>query len=403
MPINYRKIFVYGFFTIGISCSAISHHLILLAQFFLSENIGNYIFYLVWVILAFVTYKEWKRCIVKSIFYHWIIWTIFIMASILLCYKEQMTYFSIGMKSILWFLPLVTFGFFIKKYMYVISDIIYLLPTLFNLIVFGCFALGISGVTEAASQDFGYDALAGSLLALGLLYKKFSVIQFCNVIISCYCIILCGERGPLVSFIIVFIMFIIRKIIKDMKAMIWGSFFVLLGVFFLITQYEAILSLIAQHILTLGTSTHTLKWLIESSGGFEGESRLNIYLSGIKYLTDHVVLGSGAFCDRIYLHDAIKQFTQSTVGSYPHNIFLEWCMQWGAVIGLMIGMYFIYIIYKNYIQCDDEIKITTLMFLIGVGFLPLLVSRSYIEHRMFWVLFGYLLSYKVCCKNELKF
>lgn len=392
MLINYKKIFLYVFFTIGILCAAVSHHLVLLSQFFLSETVGNFIFYFLWGVFAFVSYRCWRKCLYKDIFVIWIIWTLFIMLSVLFCGREQDIYFFIGLKSIMWFFPLFILGVFFRSFLEYIDNIVYLLPTLFNLIIIGCFVFGISGITEAASQDFGYDALAGGLIALGLLNKQCSVLQIFNVLVSFYCIILCGERGPLMSFIIILMILVIRKLFINKKNILVGGIFLLIGGVWLLVQYEYIINIIVEHIFFMGTSTHTLRWFVESNLSLEGESRINIYLSGLESLKDHIFVGLGAFNDRIYMYDVMKLFLPGTIGSYPHNIFLEWCMQFGAIPGIMGGSYFLYLMYKSYIKCDDGIKLTIFFFLVGVGFLPLLVSRSYIEHRMFWVLLGYLLS-----------
>lgn len=87
--------------------------------------------------------------------------------------------------------------------------------------------------------------------------------------------------------------------------------------------------------------------------------------------------GHGIFGDRYFLD-----------GTYAHNIFLEVWLDFGIILGTLVLLFLIVFITKTFLRSNDK-KLFLLFF--SLGFMPLLVSGSYLISIMFSILIGFLI------------
>lgn len=110
-------------------------------------------------------------------------------------------------------------------------------------------------------------------------------------------------------------------------------------------------------------------------------------------IAENPILGYGVGADR------------GIIGGYVHNIFLEIFLHYGIVVGIILFTIFFYWCFKlyfnkNFLQYNGGRLFFIMMFLFG--FVPMLVSGSYLIDISFAVMIGYLLRFNVT-KKQVKF
>ena len=78
------------------------------------------------------------------------------------------------------------------------------------------------------------------------------------------------------------------------------------------------------------------------------------------------------------------------LGTYTHNLFLDLFMHYGVVFGVLIVVAFMTIISVSFYKSENKM-FTFLMFCFG--FLPLMVSGTYLVEAALWIYLGY------CCRK----
>jgi len=81
----------------------------------------------------------------------------------------------------------------------------------------------------------------------------------------------------------------------------------------------------------------------------------------------------------------------SILGAYSHNFFIEIMISSGVILGSIIIMIYIYHLIKN-IQLSNKESRLLIIFWFSIGFIPLLVSGTYLTSIQFWVLLGLIIN-----------
>ena len=91
---------------------------------------------------------------------------------------------------------------------------------------------------------------------------------------------------------------------------------------------------------------------------------------------------------------------------YPHNLFLEWAMQWGVLYAIfqILFILLLFIYFRRWLLRDESLII--LVPIIVYQFTLLLFSGSYMQEPLYWFSIAFLLSFNtkknfVCKKNTL--
>ena len=126
-------------------------------------------------------------------------------------------------------------------------------------------------------------------------------------------------------------------------------------------------------LINYGISSRTLDLLMQDNIHLSGRDVL--YQIIIKNIAENPILGIGLAGDRKLL------------GTYSHNFLIEILSGFGVVIGGTIIVLIILISYWNF-KSSDEIYSNLFLIWFSVGFLPLLVSGSYLTDFSFWIFLG---------------
>lgn len=126
------------------------------------------------------------------------------------------------------------------------------------------------------------------------------------------------------------------------------------------------------------------------NGGFlKDDGRSNIASTSLDYIRNHLLIGSGVGNDRIFIQREVYWPAVSMNGCYSHNFFLEVGMQFGLILGLILCCLLAFLIIRRYNRCALLQEKLLLIGLVFAGFLPLMVSGSYLRWDLFYALVGF--------------
>lgn len=241
------------------------------------------------------------------------------------------------------------------------------------------------------SQDTGYQALLPFIVLICEFYRNKRVADLFGTIFSTLLILMSGARGPLFCAIISFVIYCIFIIGKDNRKKIYLMVLFFFAALMVLLFYENILESLISLFQSIGASTRSIEGLLYSTIS-DDENRTRMKMIAWEYAKGHPFLGSGFINDRRIIHDTVSAKAATAYGTYCHNFFFEILMQFGLFPGSLIGLYCINKLIKS-ISTDVPIYARNLaIVLITMGFLPLMVSRSYLTHSYFYLLIGFLLA-----------
>jgi hypothetical protein len=217
------------------------------------------------------------------------------------------------------------------------------------------------------SMSYSYYLLLPSLVFVSQRKIIFNI----AFLITCIMMLMLGSRGAL---IIAILYAFSLWLIESKKKSILFLFIVIICIGIFSNGALSFLQTIADKS---GVSSRTLRLILEGNIA-ESSSRLAIYSDTWDSILNRPLLGHGVYGDRVVLN-----------GLYCHNIFLEILHNFGLIFGgglLLILFFFIFSVFQ---RSDEDNKKMILLF-ICFGFLPFLVSGSYLNYPEFGVFLGFL-------------
>ncbi len=206
-------------------------------------------------------------------------------------------------------------------------------------------------------------------------------------------ILLCGSRSPLLSLILFTVLYFIlfNKKNSRKKIVFFTLVLFLFIVFLMIISNKELLKILYEWILnTTGKYSRTLYELIYGQGILDLHGRENIYTLFFCNITHFLLNGYGLAGDRIFLLD--------TVYIYAHNIFVEIWLEFGILAGTGLIIVLLAVLlypFKMKIKFENIIFYTMLLSIV-IG--KLLLSNSWIQEPLFYLLIGLSLSAKTKSK-----
>ena len=232
----------------------------------------------------------------------------------------------------------------------------------------------------------GYSQFNGYLLlyAMGLLFVawmsagiKADYILVTVILVFC---LLMGARGPFLFCALLSVYGLYYRN-KGSKHIIIGTIlllFLCIGVSFF---WKDILVFLSSQ-LGDSASMRSINKLLE--GEFLKDSlRMTHYSWSVEYIKEHIFWGCGLVNDRILINRAFPSLGEP-IGCYPHNFFLEVGMQYGMVFGFVILILLAKKVFCQYYRYRNMTERILLISLIFMGFLPLMVSGSYLTWSAFY-------------------
>jgi hypothetical protein len=220
------------------------------------------------------------------------------------------------------------------------------------------------------SMSLSYYLLLPTLV---FIYQEKITYKFLSVL-SLLIILFLGSRGP-------FIFALFYYAVITLLSIKLNSFKSYLSIGFLFIILILIISVDAINLLSfvenvLGINSRTLNMLI--SGTIDSDSgRGDIAKIVIDNILNNNLWGYGIYGDRYFLN-----------GTYAHNIFLEVWLDFGIILGTLVLLFLIVFFTKMFLRSNDK-KLFLLFF--SLGFMPLLVSGTYLGKIEFSILMGFLI------------
>lgn len=309
--------------------------------------------------------------------------------------KDEDVFGRVGLTLIRWCIPLFFLGASIRN----IDDLEKKLKIASVLILVftyvSTFVTKSSGnVVEAYSQDVGYQTAIPFVVFLSDYLMKKKKGDLIGVVFAFLAVLMGGARGPLLCIAVAFFMVWIclgkfdgRNVIASFVVLVILSIFVL-------TFYQEILLMLIQVFEKFGISTRILTGLIGNNIA-DDSSRSTLRNFAIDYAKQHILLGTGIINDRKLIYDNLTINSNKTVyGYYCHNFFLENLMQFGLMPGVIICVIWLKTIISPMRRFNPGVLKTVAIAMVTAGFLPLLVSYSYITYQYFFLLIGFVFSYE---------
>lgn len=240
-------------------------------------------------------------------------------------------------------------------------------------------------LTVGYSQADGYYLLTGMGLLLLPLITEHKLFDIIIAIITLLITLLTGARGPfLFSVLMVIISVFISNYGKKRNAI---RYVIPAMLVILAYQYMREILVFISSFVGNSSSLRTIDRLLNNEL-FQDSKRITQYGIAWDYIKEHWLWGSGVVNDRIVMNKAMPSLGD-VAGSYPHNLFLEIGMQFGLVMGIVIVIILLATITNTFKKAFSLREKLLVLSLIMVGFVPLMVSGSYLSYTMFFGLLGY--------------
>lgn len=222
-------------------------------------------------------------------------------------------------------------------------------------------------------------------------------------IISMPFVILYGTRTPLVCVffaLFLYLLVVMEKSVKEHKVYFDIKNFRLLYLLFLILIIVIAYALRSGRERTTDvlSSGQRIIYIITNGGFLKSDGRINIYKICIDLIMESPCGGVGILSDRVKI---AEQFGGGFIGTYAHNIILEWLLQFGIIVGgiLLLGLGII--CWKLLFRTKDRDKRTVSIYLVGFGMSFLMLSGTAFDCCELYVLLGMGLgSVRVCFRGR---
>lgn len=220
------------------------------------------------------------------------------------------------------------------------------------------------------------------LLLFGNYMEKKGKADLIMVIIDCVMILFGGRQSLFVAIVgICLIYFTMNEDKKQKRVLI-----TIISLFATLIMYLAaneFLSVLSNCLKVFNINTRTLEMMLNGEL-VDTSTRVFIYESSVKAISNNPGF-NGILADRYLL----RQYGDWMV--YPHNIFLEFILDFGMICGGIVSILFIFLVIMNLMTGEKERK-TFSALLISLVFIRLLVSSSFVIEGLFYTMIGLLLG-----------
>ena len=212
--------------------------------------------------------------------------------------------------------------------------------------------------------------------------KAYRIISYLLLLPQLLALVMGGGRGAFIVFFVGLLFLVIKDLKKIAHAVIRVSFIVIVVLaiiprfnYFGIEGAADVVSRNFERIIAVGKAGEDL---------YDRTSGRNYVYKDAIYSIEKNPLGYGMFSFEKQLPDQ----------PYPHNIILEWAMQWGVLYALfqIVLIFFLFKHYKRWLLKDRSLII--LLPILTYQFILLLFSGSYMQEPLYWFSITFLLNFK---------
>lgn len=263
-----------------------------------------------------------------------------------------------------------------------VSNIVFLVG-----VILGFLVLLDKASVGSYSMSLSYYMLLPTIIYLNEFLDEFSFKKSFALLILFFIILGLGSRGAVLSIGV----FGILKILKSFKKMTYKKVLILCIIFSLtivgFVFLNKTLDFMHNFFRHFGINSRSIALFLRDSTHLSG--RESIYDKVFSKTLKNPLSGLGLAGDRMVIG-----------GGYAHNIFIEILANFGVIAGTFLSIALLYIINRP-LFIEDTKKSDMAIIWISIGFIPLLVSGSYLIDLKFWIMTGLLLSLNQKCKLKL--
>lgn len=232
-------------------------------------------------------------------------------------------------------------------------------------------------VWGSGAMGLSYLLLVASVLLLYRLFKKFEVKYLILSVALIAIMVLQGSRGPLISLICFAAIYQFINISKNRKKVLRNmAVLVLLSVLFIV-YLPNILQWIANVSDKFGFQSKFLKVMLE--GDFFTPNGRDIVADGAIDIIQNNPFGNGLFGERPVL------------GTYCHNIFLEFLVDFGVIFGSIICITYVVLIFKKF-RTNNMPERNVMNILFCAFLIKLFFSGSFWTETVFFAFLAFLIK-----------
>lgn len=219
------------------------------------------------------------------------------------------------------------------------------------------------------------------LYVLVVLWNALEKPNIYNILLSVagtFLVVSFGTRGPFLSLLFFAAAYLVIYKLRDKSWPYKLMIIVLCGGLYV--AFSNLLLPLLGYIGGTGGSTRIVGWLLgtDTSAIASSESRIDIFELARGELVKNNYWGLGFAGDRTFME-----------GFYVHNIVLEALVSYGLFFGIVLCLILFSRLIKGvYRSASSECGVYLLIF-ISLGFIPLLVSGSYVDEPWFYLMLGY--------------
>lgn len=247
----------------------------------------------------------------------------------------------------------------------------------FPLLIYARFALQAAGNTRY-DMTFGYIIIVPILLFLYYFVERKNIVYLVYSVIGAIALLMYGSRGPFLCIFAfgLFILIFTETIKPRFKVVIIAlAFFIL---YLLVEYWGDILNLLVRIADLLHVDSRTLNLLLSGEMVSHYSSRETIIRDSIQILNRSPLLGCGVAS------------VEGVINDYPHNIFIEFLVNYGYFMGSLAIIFLIIVILKGVFNKESELRYLCIFF-VALN-MELLVSGSYLKEWIFYVCIGLCMS-----------
>ncbi|QAT62000.1 hypothetical protein EQM13_10580 [Acidilutibacter cellobiosedens] len=224
------------------------------------------------------------------------------------------------------------------------------------------------------SMSLSYYMLLPTLIFMDKFFEKFSIKSIIFSIVSLFVMLALGSRGAImcVGVYVILYLLINSRGINAKKFLINIVIFVL--IIFILIYLKEIFIFMNRILNKFGIYSRSINLFLKNEINLSG--RDVIYDEVLYQIESNPILGIGLGGDRLY-----------TGGSYSHNIILEIVSGFGVVFGTIILIIIGIISTKSLFSKDIE-ESNLMLIWFCIGFVPLMVSGSYLIDFQLWIYLG---------------
>ena len=263
---------------------------------------------------------------------------------------------------------------FIKPFFYV-SIVSVVISTYYELLYLQGVGMRADVDTTQYNMDMSYSMLHHVLLITWITLKEFKLWQIPVMMLGVFLLLSLGTRGPILCEIVFAAMYLLffrpSKYQRLMRAVTIAT------TIYAFTFIDEFMFMMQGLMLQFGMSTRIFdKYLAGEMDNVDTRNDLT------EKLLQHLTSESNTFGYGI--HGSYRY-----VNTYPHNLFLEFWFSFGWLIGSLLLFALFYIIIKALIKSKDENSRVFLILLVCGSIVKLMVSSTFIDEAMFFMLIGY--------------